>query len=1040
MERIKTNKALHGLILILLSTFFYCCADEHNRFDVPVDGKEKLVTFSVKVPGNSTPKTYALTDDDENEVKQIAVLLFKGDKYIYQPIYSNTIANGADNKTKTFTLKVPEGTYDMVILANANASLADIVNNISADDDKVTVLKKLVLANDGKWNTKSSSDNYKPIPMWAEKQNVTVASNMGTVDAALLRMVSKIDVNLLTEAQKNFDMTSIRLYNYNINGQIVPNADNWDDTKKEVSKPSVLGPLKKGPLVYEEEIKKNSNSKGFSCANEIYTFEAAAGTANDLTKNTCLIIGGKYNNDTKETYYRVDFANTDNGVTTYLALLRNFQYKVNVKSISGSGFSTPDEALNSHPVNIKAGIIKWSDGKYTDFTINDQYFIAVSQSEFTFTKEARGAQSPDNKLYIFTDYPKGFTMEIADINGNTTNAKWLSCSSTSGASDKDNEIRLNLEENKTDSSRTAYIHIKAERLEHIIKVTQLNTVKMGVLITKGGVETDEIEFASPVDANGNGTLPNAQTINISWSPTSLNLLCNNSAIDNAIIFNSGSGLQALPSTGSFTENDKSFTIQPTAITKTELNTNQFYQRKSVYLYTATDGTASVTKTLTVSQFVYNAIPVKQDIYFMNGKQQTFGVRANYPFEVIYKSGPKGVISNIKTSGTPNTSYWGTPVTFDIVDGTSTTPNLTQQDVVLAIHSTSGTFPDKEFTLNCITAKEQPESNSYMMTTGGTGILIPVLRANASSRVGTQLNDKDAFTAELVWTDNIKGLADASNVSMIKAIGVGSKGHVLVLPGSTEGNAVVAIKDGSNKILWSWHIWVTKTEPKISGQYGFMDRNLGALGDITAPSDVRNRGLFYQWGRKDPLPSQMKPYNGFPIYDSKGQRIFVKSETAEGDAVAFTIANPINFASEQKNNDWCIPQDNNLWKYSEKTIYDPCPYGWRIPADTKVWFQDKKEQWTGTRDFYENFGGYTNKNYGGFYPAAGFYRQGSYNFLTASGNNLWGGYWASNTFNNNNQLDGHMLGFNFTDTDFNGKESTASEYRASGVSVRCIKEL
>ena len=1036
MERTNTKRALQALTLALLSALFYCCADEHDRFDVPVDGKEKLVTFSVRVPGNSSPKTYALTEDGESEVKQIAVLLFKNGKYIYRPMYSNTITTDPDSKTKTFTLKVPEGTYDMVILANANASLNNILDHISVGDEKANVLNGLKLTNEGKWETKSTSGNYKPIPMWGEKSNIIITSGMGKVEATLLRMVSKIDVSLTTKAQKNFELTSVYLYNYNSKGQIIPSADALNESKTEVSKPTVLGNPTKGPLQYDKDaITKDLNThKGSSCINEIYTFEATAGTAGDLSQNTCLVIGGRYQNDTNETFYRIDFANTADGAITYLPLLRNNQYRVDVQSISGPGLPTTEQAFNSRPVNIKASILNWSDGRFTEFDVNGQYFVGVSQGKYTFSKEERGDKSSDNILSILTNHPDGWKIEITDKDGKITNYSWLECSSTKGVANKAADVRLKLGKNDSERPRTAYVHVKAGRLDYIVEVTQLNTFQKGIIITQDSKETSKIEFTSSVDGNGNGALPASQTLNIRWYPSTTDLKCSSFNIENEIKF---TGPQVLPSTGYITRGDTTLTIQPTAILKEDLDKNPFYQRKSLYLYTVSDGVATINKTLTVSQFVYNAIPVKQDFYFMNGKQQTFGVRANYPFEVIYKSGPKGVISNIKTSGTPNTSDWGTPVTFDIVDGTLTTPNLTQQDVVLAIHSTSGTFPDKEFTLKCITAKEQPESNSYMMTTSGAGILIPVSRANASSRVGTQLNDKDAFTAELVWTDNTKGVTAASNVSMIKAIGTGFKGHVLVMPGSIEGNAVVAIKNTNGQILWSWHIWVTKVMPQMKGKYKFMDRNLGALGNITEPSDVRNRGLFYQWGRKDPLPSQQNSGSGFPIYDSKGNQIQVSSKTAKGDAVAHTIANPINFASEQKYNDWCIPQDNYLWKSSEKTIYDPCPYGWRIPADTKVWFQDNKDKWTGTRSYNQPFyGGYTNENYGGFYPAAGFYRQGSYSFLTAQ--EMWGGYWASNTFNNNGRLDGHMMSFSYSGTDFDGTESTASEYRASGVSVRCIK--
>jgi hypothetical protein len=146
------NKLLRVLALILLLGILYCCTDD--RDSISASGLEKTVIFSVRVPGAGAPKTYALAEGDENEVKTIEILLFDGDgKYTYQPIYSNSIAtDGGDSNLKTFTVKVPEGTYDMAVLANSRASLVSALGSINTGEAKASVLEKLLLTNTGMWN------------------------------------------------------------------------------------------------------------------------------------------------------------------------------------------------------------------------------------------------------------------------------------------------------------------------------------------------------------------------------------------------------------------------------------------------------------------------------------------------------------------------------------------------------------------------------------------------------------------------------------------------------------------------------------------------------------------------------------------------------------------------------------------------------------------------------------------------------------------------------------------------------------------------
>lgn len=71
-----------------------------------------------------------------------------------------------------------------------------------------------------------------------------------------------------------------------------------------------------------------------------------------------------------------------------------------------------------------------------------------------------------------------------------------------------------------------------------------------------------------------------------------------------------------------------------------------------------------------------------------------------------------------------------------------------------------------------------------------------------------------------------------------------------------GNALVAVKDASGNILWSWHIWSTRyrigEDDQVLGQSPYCNWGCWAhmpleLG-MTSENDPNC--LLYQWGRKD----------------------------------------------------------------------------------------------------------------------------------------------------------------------------------------------
>ncbi|MBO4566380.1 MAG: Ig-like domain-containing protein, partial [Bacteroidales bacterium] len=154
------------------------------------------------------------------------------------------------------------------------------------------------------------------------------------------------------------------------------------------------------------------------------------------------------------------------------------------------------------------------------------------------------------------------------------------------------------------------------------------------------------------------------------------------------------------------------------------------------------------------------------------------------------------------------------------------------------------------------------------------------------------------------------------------------------------NALLAARDASGRILWSWHIWVwLGYDPVVNSQLyrnnggTLMDRNLGASWGCSIS------GLLYQWGRKDPFfNTRPECYNSLPETSTRWPNP-VESTPSTG-TIEFATSNPMVFITANDKGDWMNEPNGSLWGKT-KTIYDPCPPGWRIPdgnGEDGVWYR------------------------------------------------------------------------------------------------------
>jgi len=366
------------------------------------------------------------------------------------------------------------------------------------------------------------------------------------------------------------------------------------------------------------------------------------------------------------------------------------------------------------------------------------------------------------------------------------------------------------------------------------------------------------------------------------------------------------------------------------------------------------------------------------------------------------------------------------------------------------------------TITVITKDWKLAPNSYIFTgkdynsatgkyDGGEvdGLYIPVRKAYAMWTSGLYMGGTTiptgTITADVLWEDNI-GLIKSGVNYALEIVGSGENAKIKVPVNKVkEGNAVIAYKV-NGEVYWSWHVWVTDDptngttyksfddvkrelsdgtiETIPNSEWGFMDRNLGAIGSsLTGEGWTKNGGLLYQWGRKDPIPPLVSRQSDFyevsgsignVLYRDAYARIaanttdsffptfsYINFETLKKyqnrstanvtDNIRLSVKNPLSLIYIKEDTDTSvIPAPSlysstngyhyvnwfgnvpglgtkelskvNLWSdnskgivddndminfndpnnakpYRDKSSYDPCPNGWRVPSVLSAYWSD-----------------------------------------------------------------------------------------------------
>lgn len=267
--------------------------------------------------------------------------------------------------------------------------------------------------------------------------------------------------------------------------------------------------------------------------------------------------------------------------------------------------------------------------------------------------------------------------------------------------------------------------------------------------------------------------------------------------------------------------------------------------------------------------------------------------------------------------------------------------------------------------------ESQSANSYMVSSAYGYCFDVTVRGNGYTGIaGIPGAQEDLYmletpvTAEIIWTDLVSASTpeledDPENLDkyFILSPNVIEGKVFFTIPHNDnddrhlprEGNVVIGVKNADGDLIWTWHIWLTDRPHEQGYKNGFavQDRDLGATA-YKPTGDVGNiAGLYYQWGRPTPLPldkdvykPEYNPESGAWIQNTLVDFQTVNVNTSKSHSIIQRVESPTYYYDGpiSANADALT---KSLWGWRSesdeyaKTIYDPCPPGYRVPS-IKLW--------------------------------------------------------------------------------------------------------
>lgn len=919
-------------------------------------GKGNGTAFNIRVPG-MTAATRA--DLPENTIGEMVLVLFDADDVFVEAVEADIIETGLGGGlvTQAYAPVSINAGYTVAVVVNASNLLSALLDSYSSDFTLGDFREDFIIRspyNSPTWQAGQPVGIL--LPMYGQAKVADTHTPDKAVDVNLTRMHAWMQI---TVDDPDSDISEVWYYNIYRGGYMVPGTN--------ALTPNL--PEDKDGLVGLNMAACNPATKTYG---PVSLFEAPAVDASTITKyrnSPYLVLKAKW--DGEYYYYRVNMTwdGTVEGTVKgeYMPILRNFKYHIRIKAVNGPGHTDLGDAEKSagEVSNLMYEVFTEEDtaGAYAAYDGN--YILSVDK--FSVDISSKGGADYGGKLDVFTNYNylSGSDGWKATVD---PGSEWIrfdgGATSASGAYNQLKTINIySAEDNPESGSRTGYITIKAGRLSLSVEVYQENPfAHVELVVAPETVSPSQLKFVS---WNARKMILGSETVQVlaKWTTPNDRLLVKNVPVTGTGYYNVGFNYDKTGGYDWFGVNEtKNYEGESRLFTfRMPLDRRSSAKESSVLEFSSAADPTTLLASLTLDSYYLYA-----RLREVRGGRMVFDSNTfNY---FITESNARAELKVDPTTWpqgyTPVPDAWNNYTTYPY-DGpafndpmlyrggltayffqnlpTKTREQLGADSVMLrfVLESVPYVAASKETESYEVAAyPTQPMANSYIVAPNTMFGGIPTWQFQNAPGYNHDIASggeaasgyHEKHDVKVVWSDR------PGVVKTVHLQGAGVHGGIFVKTG-VEGNAVVALYDKSTStILWSWHIWVTADKAQIEAGTGpggkWMDRNMGAMAVDPYVNSVfdndkweETRGLYYQWGRKDPLPTQSKFYldgTTLTTYSS-----IYESTTAYADLVS-SIRNPLysNNAAE-----WTGSNGEASWGTgSSKAVYDPCPVGWRVPAE------------------------------------------------------------------------------------------------------------
>ncbi|MDR2811277.1 MAG: hypothetical protein LBB84_12120 [Tannerellaceae bacterium] len=456
-------------IILLFATLFFSCVDDERLINPTVEPvvKDKNVVLTMQIPGTYLPVTYAYSENDENEIRTVDVLIFRvdesGNEYYYKHIRIPTIAqNNGNTKKVQFRLEFMDSR--LLVLANVrNLFTGEMEDRLRTDSVAGHVTKDEVMKRFVFDMTKPFGEEKEPFPMYGES-DILRSSDTTVGEIKMTRSITRIDVvNSISDYKVRID--SIYFLQTKNKGAVAPGFNEKGEIVGTANVPSEAQP---NTHAFGYKFVQNAGNVSPAMEREIYIAEDGQDT------NTPTIIILKIAcEDRPAQFYRVDMLNKDGEL---LPILRNYRYRLNILKIAGNGYPTIAAAA-AVPTPSLSSTVETNELGISSVVFNDQYKLGVSTTDIVFKADGSWDGKTNNEivysLKVYTTYSGwSVTWEGNELAG------WLNLMDVDmkkGTMDfpaSRLELNMKVEPNTTGGTRQGKIKLTAGMLHLEINVVQ----------------------------------------------------------------------------------------------------------------------------------------------------------------------------------------------------------------------------------------------------------------------------------------------------------------------------------------------------------------------------------------------------------------------------------------------------------------------------------------------------------------------------------------------------------------------------------------